>query len=385
MNAEAKKGKGRFRLLPKDEDLGWTPFAWLIYLVFFIAYLPVTARTLTDWILSLGGITAFLVLYFTGHWVRDHRLLWIIAGITLIGLILAPGNPGASVFFIYAAAFAGFAGSPRLAAGVIAVVAAALGMEALLLGLSPIFWVPGMILTIVIGGVNSHFGAAARTRARLHRAEEEVESLARLAERERIARDLHDLLGHTLSLITLKSELAGKLFTQDPERAATEIRDIEQISRQALTEVRETVAGYRASGLEAELANAKIATSAAGITMKTDTGEVVLGSDEDILLAQVMREAMTNILRHSGATECSVVLERTPRSVRMTISDNGCGRTSAAEGQGLSGMRRRLEAAGGFLYITNENGFRILADVPGPEHRSTAEDVSMALPEGVSP
>jgi len=385
MKADTKNEKRGFRLLPKDEDLGWTPYAWLIYLLLFVAYLPFVTKTTTDWILSLGGVAAFLVLYFSGYWFRDRRLLWVIAGITLIGMILAPGNPGASVFFIYAAAFAGFAGSPRLAAGVIALVVVALGMEAWLLGLSPAFWAPGLVFTIIIGGVNSHFGEAARTRARLRRAEEEIENLAQLAERERIARDLHDLLGHTLSLITLKSELAGKLVAKDPERARIEIRDIEQISRKALAEVRQTVSGYRASGLEAELANAKIATSAAGIAMKTDTGAVVLRKDESTLLAFVLREAMTNILRHSGAKECSVVLEKTPEGLRLTISDDGRGRTSSIEGQGLSGMRRRLEAAGGSLYIKDDEGFRILAEIQESDHQSIPEENFAGLPEGASP
>ena len=110
MKAEEGDGRGRFRLLPEDEDLGWTPYAWLIYLVFFVAYLPFVARSSADWISSLGGVVVFLVLYFVGYRLRDRRILWVILGITLIGVFLAPGNPGASVFFIYASAFAGYAG-----------------------------------------------------------------------------------------------------------------------------------------------------------------------------------------------------------------------------------------------------------------------------------
>ena len=264
----------------------------------------------------------------------------------------------------------------------IALVAAVLGAEAWLLGLSPAFWIPGMILTILIGAVNSHFGEAARTRARLHRAEEEIESLAQLAERERIARDLHDLLGHTLSLITLKSELAGKLVTQDPERAAIEIQDIEQISRNALAEVRQTVAGYRASGLEAELANAKLATSAAGIAMKTDTGGFALRPDESTVLAYVLREAVTNILRHSGAKGCSVVLEKNAKGVRLTIRDDGHGWGSAVEGQGLSGMRRRLEAVGGTLSILDEGGLHLIAEIQDSDSQSIGREFFADLPEG---
>jgi len=375
MTAKQENQRRRFRLLPEDEDLGWTPYAWLIYLALFVVYLPMVARTRTDWAISAAGIALFLVLYFTGYWLRDRRILWVIAGITAIGVALAPGNPGAAIFFIYAAAFAGFTGPPRLSAAVIATIAAVLAAEAWVLGLSPAFWIPGLIFTIVIGGVNSHFGEAARTRAKLQRAEEEIEHLAQLGERERIARDLHDLLGHTLSLITLKSELAGKLVDSNPERAAAEIRDVERISRAAMAEVRQTVAGYRAAGFEAELANAKLATSAAAITLRCATAEVTLSQEESRLLAQVLREAITNIVRHSGATECSVVLERDSKRLRLTIADNGHGLEGASEGHGIAGMRRRLESAGGSLRLADDDGTRLVAELAGQSRPPAAGPV----------
>jgi len=372
MKAEQENQRRRFRLLPEDEDIGWTPYAWLIYLALFVVYLPMVARTRTDWAVSVAGIALFLVLYFTGYWLRDRRILWVIAGITAIGVALAPGNPGASVFFVYAAAFAGFTGPPRLSAAVIALIAAVLAGEAWLLGLSPAFWIPGLIFTVVIGGVNSHFGEAARTRAKLQRAEEEIERLAQLAERERIARDLHDLLGHTLSLITLKSELAGKLVAKDPERAVAEIRAVERISRAAMAEVRQTVAGYRTIGFEAELANAKLATSAAGIALHCATAEVALAPEESRVLSQVLREAVTNIVRHSGATKCSVALERDSKELRLIISDNGCGLAEASEGHGIGGMRQRLESAGGRLQLADDGGARLVAVLTGQGQPSTA-------------
>lgn len=372
MKAEKKNRRFRLGLLPEDGELGWTPYAWLIYLALFIVYLPVVAKTETDWALSIGGVALFLVLYFTGYWLRDRRILWVIAGITTIGVVLAPANPGACVFFIYAAAFAGLTGPPRLSAAVIALITAVLAGEAWLLGLSPAFWIPGLIFTVVIGGVNSHFGEAARARAKLQRAEEEIERLAQLAERERIARDLHDLLGHTLSLITLKSELAGKLVAKDPERAVAEIRAVERISRAAMAEVRQTVAGYRTIGFEAELANAKLATSAAGIALHCATAKVALAPQESRVLSQVLREAVTNIVRHSGATKCSVALERDSKELRLIISDNGCGLAEASEGHGIGGMRQRLESAGGSLQLLDDGGARLVARLAGQDQPSTA-------------
>lgn len=374
MKAETSSRAFRLRLLPPNKDLGWTPYAWLIYLIAFIAFLPQVATTAADWTLSISGVALFLVLYFMGYWLQDHRILWVIAGITMIGVVLAPGNPGASVFFIFAAAFAGYAGSPRLAGAIIAIVAATLVVEAWLLSLSPAFWIPGVVLSVVIGGVNSHFGEAARTRAKLQRAEDEVERLAQLAERERIARDLHDLLGHTLSLITLKSELAGKLVATEPEMAVAEIRDVERISRAAMAEVRQTVAGYRATGFQAELANAKLATLAAAITLRCDTSGVVLTAHESQVFSQVLREAVTNIIRHSGATECLVELARETKKLRLTITDNGRGRADAGEGHGIAGMRRRLEAAGGSFQLVDDDGACLIAELC--EQRTSSTTVS---------
>ena len=124
------------------------------------------------------------------------------------------------------------------------------------------------IFTLLIGAVCIRSAEVQRANARLRMAQEEVERLAKTAERERIARDLHDLLGHTLSLITLKAELAGKLVERDPERAGREIREVERISREALREVRTAVAGYRSEGLQAEMGRARLALEAAGVRLE---------------------------------------------------------------------------------------------------------------------
>lgn len=383
MTGDAGPRRGGLRLLPPDLDLGWTPYAWLIYLAVFFAYLPQVDYAPVEWLLVGLALAAFLGLYFVGYWIRDRRLLWVIAGITVIGLMLAPRNPGASVFFVYATAFAGFTGSRRLAIGVIVAVVLTLGAEAWVLGLPPSFSIPGVVFGLLIGGVNSHYGEVARTRARLQRAEEEVERLATLAERERIARDLHDLLGHTLSLITLKAELAGRLLDRDPARAAAEIRDVERISRTALDEVRQAVTGYRASGLDAELANAKLATAAAGIALKCDIDPHATLQVDVRALAMVLREAVTNVIRHSGATSCGLTIERQDRTVRVTLEDNGRGLAGSDEGSGIAGMRARVAALGGQLRLEDGAGTRLVVELPDtPENHAGSARLVVAGAEG---
>ncbi len=366
MTADPVPRREPFRLLPQDLDLGWTPYAWLIYLAVFVAYLPRVGYEPLEWVLVGLLVTVFLALYFVGYWLRDRRLLWVIAGITAIGLLLAPRNPGASVFFVYAAAFAGFTGSRRLAIGAIIAVVLCLGAEAWLLGLPPAFWIPGLVFSLLIGGVNSHYGEVARTRAQLQRAEEEVERLAKLAERERIARDLHDLLGHTLSLITLKAELAGRLLERDPVRAAVEIGEVERISRTALAEVRQAVTGFRASGLDAELVNAKLVTAAAGITLKCRVDQEAVEGLDDRALGMVLREAITNVIRHSGATSCELTIARHARGIRLTLEDDGCGLGGAPEGSGIAGMRARIAALGGELRLEDGAGTRLVVELSEP-------------------
>src|SRR6202041_3015439 len=144
------------------------------------------------------------------------------------------------------------------------------------------------VFPLVVGGGNTFFADRNRMNRRLRKANEEIEHLATVAERERIARDLHDVLGHTLSVITLKSELAGKLIDRDPARAGKEIREVEEISRQALSDVRDAIRGYRSLGLVAELAQAKSTLETAGLTVQCDAATTVkLAAVEESVLSLV--------------------------------------------------------------------------------------------------
>ena len=187
--------------------------------------------------------------------------------------------------------------------------------------------------------------------AALRLSQDEVRRLAVLAERERIGRDLHDLLGHTLSLVTLKSELARKLALADPPRAQREMEEVERVSRHALAEVRAAVTGMRRSDLAAELASARLMLEASNIALEADVPATCeLPPDVEASLALVLREAVTNIHRHARATAARVDFSSDTESFHMRINDNGRGGL-AAHGNGISGMRERVRALGGTLAI----------------------------------
>jgi two-component system sensor histidine kinase DesK len=251
------------------------------------------------------------------------------------------------------------AGAPVLGALVIVVA-----LEARLAGLHAEVWGPAIPLVLLIGGLNVTFIEIGRRQTKLRRAAEaESGRLAVVAERERIGRDLHDLLGHTLSVITLKAELASKLSSRDPDRAFDEIRDVERISREALAEVRRAVQGYGASTLSDELRHAKIALASAGAVLDCDVAAVSLSPVEEHTLALAVREAVTNVIRHAHAHRCDVRLDVEAGCIRLEIRDDGRGGT-APDGSGLDGMRRRVAHLGGRVERDGRGGTRLIVTLP---------------------
>ena len=340
-------------------DLGWTPYAWLVYLLFYLATPVVNGGGLRDWAWTLGAVAVFLPLYFRGFRSRGRKLLLIAWAIHAIGLVTVSVNPSGSCFFIYAAAFLGFCGPPRIAFRWLVVMLAVVTVEALLLPWPLWAWLPAFVVSGVVGGTNIHFAEVHRKDANLRVAQQAVEEMARIAERERIGRDLHDLLGHTLSVIVLKSELASKLADRDPARAVAEIRDVERISREALMEVRKAVRGYRSEGLLDEVANAERVLVAAGITPEIAVIPANLPPEEDRALAYALREAVTNVVRHADATRCWIRLAEDGERTTLEVRDNGRGGL-APEGSGLSGMRERLRQVAGTLERDGQQGTRLV-------------------------
>ncbi|MEV4431702.1 sensor histidine kinase [Streptomyces sp. NPDC049555] len=224
---------------------------------------------------------------------------------------------------------------------------------------------------------------ALTTRA-LREARATVAHLAANEERLRLARDLHDLLGHSLSLITLKSELAGRMLPDRPEAAAQQVADIERVSRQALVDVREAVSGFRRPTLDAELAGARTALAAAGIaadlTRAPGSGHPDLPPDAEGALAWALREAVTNVVRHSSAGRCEVVLEEAGDTMCLTVTDNGSGAPAGTYGNGLTGLSERLALADGRLTTgpAPGGGFRLQASVP-LSRRAGTQDPTLSL------
>ena len=349
----------RFRILPPDRELGWTPYAWLVYFPTLFFWPAVNHSSRLVWAATIIGGVVFLPLYFRGFWLKGSpRKLWLIAGIAAIGMLLAPINGGAPVMTIYAASFAGYVRPVKRAAQIIGAIAAAALIEAYLLHLSPYVWVWQVVFSVLVGFTNSHFAGVREANAKLFRAQEEIEHLAKVAERERIARDMHDLLGHTLSLITLKASLASRLADRDPARAIAEIRDVERISRDALTEVRAAVAGYREFGLTQQLASVSSMLEAAGMSLETRIDPVVLSPAEETVLSLILRESVTNIVRHAAATRCDVSLSESDGVRTMCIQDDGRGK-SVPDGSGITGMRERVASIGGTLSVESFPGTRV--------------------------
>lgn len=349
-------------LLPDNPNVGWIPYLWLVYLSGFLFWIasPSTHATLR----VSGGVAValFLVLYFRGYRESGARLVAIIAAITFLGALFFPLHPSAMVFYIFAGAFAGMVGRPRTGAVVLGCVAALVLAHGIILELRPVNVAVATIFTLLIGIVNVYYVENARQNEALRLSQQEIRRLAVVAERERIARDLHDLLGHTLSVIALKSELAAKLIGRDDARAASEVREIESITREALAEVRAAVTGFRA-GLAQELANARRALEAADIEFSYELAVDDLPPRHEDALAMVLREGVTNVVRHSGARSCRLTIVAQGGAVRLELRDDGRGGVML-ENAGLAGIRSRLAAIGGALEIVHDGGTALRATAP---------------------
>jgi len=344
------------RLVPKDQD--WTAYAWLIYLLFFL---------LAGWTSHLRASAAAtavaLVLYFWSYWIRGARVLWIVAAWFALGVMFLPVNPAASVFFVYAACLYGKVWEPPAAFRFLAGHLVVLSLLCWAVGCNVYVWISSVVFSAMVGAVVVQHAQRRRLSDRLVAAHAQSEHLAKVAERERIARDLHDLLGHTLSLIVLKSELASRLSATQPERAAEEIRDVERISRDALAQVRAAVRGYRSVGFESELRQAREALETAGIAVEARVEPLPLSAMQESVFAMALREAVTNIVRHAHATICRLSLRQNGSYCELEIADNGRG-GALEEGSGLSGMRERVEALGGILERDGSNGTLLRIRVP---------------------
>jgi two-component system sensor histidine kinase DesK len=354
-----------WRVLLKDKDHGWSPLLWVLYLGFFFIQPVLDHVSFKLWLLDGLGAAVFLVLYFGLFFIENPLDLAHVGGMVLLGMLFEPINAGACTFFIFAAAMLPFCVESQTVAIAGLVGIGAIGaIEGWLLHVGGWTLFYSAVFPLIIGAGNTFFAERNRMNRKLRKANEEIEHLAQVAERERIARDLHDVLGHTLSVITLKSELAGKLIDRDPQRAAKEIGEVEQISRQALSDVRSAIRGYRSQGLIAELAQAKSTLETAGLAVQCDAATTVkIPAMQESVLSLAVREAVTNVVRHAQARTCRMRLEQQNGSCRLEIQDDGRG-TSNGEGNGLRGMRERVEMLGGTLLRETSAGTKLTITLP---------------------
>lgn len=352
-----------YKVYPSDDEHRWMPLMWLPFMIwFFIDPMWRHAGPVTWIVNTLAGLFFIFLYLYSFSRPEPGRTISIVLMIAM-GIICIPFNSGGVGLLIYAVAAGAFDTRFRRAAFFIALEVAILLFYAYRFHWPLTAWGSILLLIILVGFGNHHWATTHCAEAKLRLAHDEIEHLAKVAERERIARDMHDVVGHTLSLITLKAELARKLIDRDPERAKQEMLDVEQASRAALSDVREAIRGYRGEGLATELVRARHALETAGVRVDCESVTLPLNSAQESVLALALREAVTNVLRHAEAQHCRVRLSRAANLCQLEIADDGRG-GDAPEGNGLRGMRERLEAIGGSLIRNSQAGTRLIIQLP---------------------
>ena len=350
----------------------------LLYTGFFFIE-PYYRHSVAHWFWFAGFYISFLTVYFLIVALDGLPQKLLIAVMFCLAFVYFPFNSSASGAFVYAIVMLAFI-MRNTRAYLVALAAQILGiaLETWVFHLPWWSGAMGAFFCVVIGLSNLSYSRQQRANYMLQKAYDQIEHLAQVGERERIARDLHDLLGHTLTVITIKSELANRLFTIDPERSRQEMVEVEETARKALADVREAVVGYRSQGFTAEISRARRMLTAADVSLSTAISPVELTPAETNVLCLCVREAVTNIVRHALAKTCTVQLVRTTTGLRMTIEDDGAG-IHAREGNGLRGMRERIEGLEGHMRISSGqgNGTRLLVDLPrSSETAAAAHQVS---------
>lgn len=350
-------------------ELGKMPYFWLLSLSYMFWKYAYVAPSAVEAVLLALTIVAFFPLYCASFWARGWQVPACMLAGCLIGLAWMRWNVGAATFFIFACAMAArIMGLRRamLAIVVVIVLAALASLQIAPLQMRLLFLMPILTAGLPVGLGAVMDARLRRSREELVRKQEEVEHMATIAERERISRDLHDLLGHSLSLIALKAELARKLVQRDADACAREIGDIETSARQALAEVRAAVSGYRESGLAHALAGARASLAAASVELDEQVEPISLAPATEHVLALALREAVTNVVRHAGARRCRLSLGLEGGSVVLRVADDGArlGGGAPRPGNGLAGMQERVAAVGGKLALRAGAGLALELTLP---------------------
>jgi two-component system sensor histidine kinase DesK len=404
----------------------WVHYIWLIYLGFLFMPFFTTPHD-SRWLWpTLGSVPVFLILYVRA--IRTFRRgdrpepggLLSVLTIAVMAYALALVNDSANTYLIYCVAVAPFVvANVRRVAILSAVLLGGYALEQFMLGFRPVLFGVTAVVAVAAAASNYMLLENRRKNLALRRSSEEVQRLARVAERERIGRDLHDLLGHTLSLIAIKSELAAKLLDRDRVAAAREVADVTNIAREALKQVRTAVTGIRAAALEGELASARLLLETTGVALKYEHDGALLPAEVETALAMIVREAVTNIQRHAGARRALIRVSLDERAgaggggegvggrgagaggygagasgagyggvglgaagygkaVLLQVSDDGRGGITQ-QGNGLSGISERVKSLGGTLHIESPRGRGSVLCVRLPLGPAAAGSASSAM------
>jgi two-component system sensor histidine kinase DesK len=363
--------------------------AWLICLLFPILFLVQTPLTAVHLFLTLAGLAIFVISYTWFMWPHPltHQLhrqtglrtsSLVLTGLAALVLTLSLVYGSAFLWlFVGVSAMAGIAlpaGGAFIAVVVLTLLTlgVSVGIGG---GIAGSDWLHVVPLVLLVRGLGVDMIGVARLAdalRELHAARGELARQAVVEERLRLARDLHDLLGHTLSMITLKSELAGRLIEKDAARAVQEIQDVERVARQALREVRTAVAGYRQPSVSSELDGAREILEAAGIACTIDHAGGILPAEADAALAWAIREGVTNVIRHSRARQCQIRISRANQTVQAEVHNDGYTSQSGDAvhmGSGLIGLTERFRMLGGFVQsglapLEGVSGFRLVVRLP---------------------
>lgn len=345
-------------------------YIWLAFWALHVVYMLQVEMPTELMVVGLIAMVAFVLAFHFSIRVRDQALIACIAGEILVFLFLT---------FYLRISFIGLSLYPAVALGrmnttkqiltgiAAVVVAITISMATLLGGISHILtdlgsqafsilsWYLAVCFTPFLFRVVMYWRD---TNRQLQAANEQIAVFTRMAERERIARDLHDTLGHTFSMIALKSELAEKLAPLDPARSQVEMRQVQAVARQALTEMRQLVAGLHHVTVQEELQNAQLLLQAAGIQAQVERNDLANAPEpseelEDVL-GNCLRELVTNVVKHSGAEHCSLSITEQREVWELVVQDDGSGvARQALAGHGLDNLRQRLAQINGTLQVAS--------------------------------
>ncbi|MEP7187681.1 MAG: histidine kinase [Roseiflexaceae bacterium] len=363
--------------------------AWLICLLFPILTLVGQPPALPQLLLAIAGLAAFVIAYTRIMWSHplhtSAHVRWplrasvlVLTGLVALVLVLSLAYGSTFLWLLIGvSAMAGVMLPARSAfLAVMLLTLLTLGSSVGIAGgIGAADWRHIVPLVLLVRGLGLDMAGLARLASALregHAARNELARMAVVEERLRMARDLHDLLGQSLALITLKSELAARLVEHDPAQAAQEMRAVEHAARQALREVRATVAGYRQPTLQSELEGARQLLAAAGIDYTIEQMPEALPAAVDTVLAWTVREGVTNVVRHSRAACCRIRISITPDSVTTEVINDRAGTHEAPgatthAGSGLAGLTERVTANGGQLIagsLDSDNSFRLRVQLP---------------------